>query len=358
MKTASEAIDCKVSAGYTCSGEKCDSKGRKTPLLNRLYKNRYVLMHKLVSTSLSNSSTVGKTQLLVLGAGLDSSYDQYASSVYLVDYREVLDKREASDRVHKVVGDLSDVSSTLQSLLAAGLVPAAPTVVLMECVLAYLPAAAASALLALLATHLTNSLFILYDPVLAHTTPFSNGFACQMHRKFAEREAPLLSCSTSHSELAQRLYAAGYSHVVPTTVNQALLLFLSPDERRAPSLEAFDEFASLAQLQSCYAVALASCNATWLGAVMNSFSTQQNRAGAEDRLRALHARAALAELRLHCLENREPTNQRAERFALPPLRLINTQCHSQGSNYLFTQCHAGRNWQSRCAGCSSTGQHI
>jgi hypothetical protein len=259
-----------------------------------------------------------------------------------VDYREVLDKREASDRVHKVVGDLSDAASTFQSLLAVGFVPAAPTVVLMECVLAYLPAAAASALLALLATHLSNSLFILYDPVLAHITPLSNGFACQMHRKFAEREAPLLSCSTSHSELAQRLYAAGYRHVVPTTVNQALLLFLSSEERRAPSSEAFDEFASLAQLQSCYAVSLASCNTAWLGVVMDSFSTQQSGAGVADRLRALHARAALAELRLHCLENREPTNQRAERYSLP--LLAPNHYPVQHSNFLISvaQCHACR----------------
>jgi hypothetical protein len=97
-------------------------------------------------------------------------------------------------------------------------------------------------------------------------------------------------------------------------------MYLSPEARRASTAEAFDEFASLALLQSCYAVSLATRNTAWMGALMESFAVQQSASGVTDRMAALNTRMALAELRLHCLENRkQPTEMSALRYSNPQL---------------------------------------
>lgn len=268
MKTAVEALTCKSAALRI---EKADGGApyRKTPLLNRVYQTRSCLMHKLVASGLKatehNSNAGRMSQLLILGVGLDTSYNTYCDRTFAVDFAEVIEQQAANHvdgrSVNLVVGDLRQSDVVLDDLLKVGFDPSIPTVILLECVLSYVDPVAAQTLLSALTMRLANATLIMYDPVLPFQNAHSAGLAVMMHLKFEERGAPLLSCARSVEEYGNNLRQTGWKHVTALSVNQAAQLFLSAAERKASVLsEPFDEFASLAMLQNYYAVGVASTN--------------------------------------------------------------------------------------------------
>lgn len=313
MKTAQEALDCKNSAFASRLVV------RKTPLLNRVYQARSCLITKAVEASVS-ASTPGKLnmQLLVLGAGLDTTYLTCADKVYLVDYQDVLDRHtNLPAHVTLVPGDLVEKEQLLAALSSSKFNFSAHTVVLVECVLGYINSEAAARMLRSITKAIPVSMIITYDPVLAYTDVVGDGFSAKMHCKFAERDAPLLGCAQSVQEYSARFTTAGYAHVNACTIYQALQLYLSREERATSvTLEPFDEFASLALLHRHYALCIGSTNSGWYQRTMACLTRQDSCNNAEDRHRRLNSRLACAELRLHSLVlRREAGNTRYRSFA-------------------------------------------
>jgi len=310
MKTAMEALTCKSAAlGSVESTNGSSTAHRKTPLLNRIYQTRSKLMHKLVSTGLKTLSEISgnsaEPQLLLLGAGLDTSYNSYTTRTYAVDFAHVIAQRTsfANDKpaIKLVVGDLREADALMSDLQNAGFEMTLPTVILLECVLSYVEPIAAQKLLSTLSKRLSSAIIVMYDPVLAYSNSSSSGLAKMMHEKFAERSAPLLSCAHSVAQYMSNMRLAGWDHVTAVSVNQATQLYLSAAERRADVLsEPFDEFASLALLQNCYAVAIA-CTRKQAYKRLHEL-LYAGKVSLAEREQALQDRIALAEARLACLE--------------------------------------------------------
>jgi O-methyltransferase involved in polyketide biosynthesis len=324
INTAREALACKIStqmcidrvSSKAHSGsEKLSDTKRKTPLLNRIYYLREKLMHKLVESSLRLSSNA--QQLLILGCGLDCSYETYDANTFAVDFESIIKQRKdltnskmACDNSNKTVkyisADLRDDAMLYKELALQGFDMKCPTVVLVECVLCYIDAVSVKKLLNSLRATLELAVLLMYDPIIplyceSFDVGYDNGnafkdvadenvrdkcsprnglnFSQFMENRFSDRGAPLLSATRTTEEQMLILQEANWPHAMCTTVNRAAKLFLSIEERSlnlelkrksenenenksqnekvAPPLEYFDEFASLALLQSHYAITVA-----------------------------------------------------------------------------------------------------
>jgi O-methyltransferase involved in polyketide biosynthesis len=193
VKTSKEALNCKSSATYSNSTG-CDEKTKKqSPLMNKVYSLRSNIMHKIVKSSVEYfDSCKAETQLLILGAGLDTSYDKYSNNVFVVDFPEVINQRSESDYVTRIGVDMTDVSGLVNELKSTGFKFTSNTVILVECVLCYIDETSCYTLLNTLSSLLRSSLICLYDPMLeTEGLPGTNRFSQQMRNKFAERGAPL-----------------------------------------------------------------------------------------------------------------------------------------------------------------------
>lgn len=268
-KTSQEALNCKLSSQQ---GQhvvlSSTSVKKQTPLMNRVYSLRSKVCHKAVLCG-NKASMKGCLQLVLLGAGLDTSYDSYGDFVFAVDFKEVLNKRDRSNNAKAVPGDLTLFDDVLEKLCIAGLDVTQPTMLLLECVSCYIQEHSVTTLLSGLASRLTDAMVVLYDPCLQSEHITTHQLSNTMRRKFAERGAPLLSCKASATAISERLHQAQWSHVCSITMSQAAALWLSPAERRynpagtVTATEPFDEFVSLAALNNHYVVTIASNNADW-----------------------------------------------------------------------------------------------
>ena len=145
MKTASEAVRNKTSVTATASVNSSSSGERRhtsSPLVKRVYQARMLCMKKCIEAALSSFDQdvemQGDTrQLLVLGCGLDTSYNNYSStSVFLVDFEEIILKRRTANEnthgvasEHCIAGDLRDADDVLHRLcLETPFDPQLPTV--------------------------------------------------------------------------------------------------------------------------------------------------------------------------------------------------------------------------------------
>ena len=81
-----------------------------------------------------------------------------------------------------VAGDLNNLDQLKGYLSAAGLKWDRPTLVVSECVLAYLPVANADAVISWAASAFEDAAFLMYEPIVPH-----DAFGSQMVRHFAER---------------------------------------------------------------------------------------------------------------------------------------------------------------------------
>lgn len=311
-RTAEEARTCKASA--FSNGD--TNAPRKTPLLNRVYMQRGKLMHKFVAAIIDQfAASSGDSQLIVLGGGLDTSYDVYGAQVFVADFEDVIVRRRSlyqslPTNLHLVAGDLRQADTLLADLVCEGLSVNQPTTILIECVLAYVDSESCQRLLSRLSHTLKNCVIVLYDPVLPHGSPLTYGFAQLMYDKFAERGAPLIGCVRTIEEYGDLLSSTGWPHVIAASINEAQQLFLSRSERaKGTQHEPFDEFASLALLQNYYGVCIASTNKTVFDNTVHQLRSSANSCDivdTQDRMRKLEIRAAVAERRLLYLERRKP----------------------------------------------------
>ncbi len=302
-KTSQEALNCKTSAVQRLSvdfGSVDLACKLQSPLMNRVYANRSRLMHKIVS----NCASYKNDQLLLIGAGLDCSYEKYFKLVYAVDLPAVIEQRRGiiGSVANLIPADVTQLNDLFNGLSNVAFSLTSSTVVLIECVLSYIYTEACECLLHALAT-ITNSFVVLYDPMLQSEGGLSHCFSHKMRSDFKARGAPLLQSHSSIGALTESLCRAGWRHSHSVTVNQAVKTMLTEAERSVPmDCEPFDEFASLAAIQNHYSVSVASNSTQWFQQVMSSLSRDDPSSSTGQRVAALSARLSVVEARLAAKE--------------------------------------------------------
>lgn len=308
-RTAKEAMICKLSSSsLSCEAPNAQRKQNEeqkavkgvvqNPLLNRMYHARQLIVHRMVSSCLNsfeiNPDTTlhqnQRCQLLLLGAGMDVSFEKlYSSSaaIFSLDLPEIVSERKSglfqiqteetlknsvndiyTAKMVAIPGDLRSFSSAWDSLLVSGFNVDCPTIVVLECVLCYIDTPSVEKLLLHLSGHLCRqSALITYDPMAPRSSysqsltsiPTSNGFAQMMADKFEDRKAPILHSVETKETQKNFILSCNWKHVLTLNMYEALHCFLTAKERNISILlEPFDEFASLALLHRLYGVAVAS----------------------------------------------------------------------------------------------------
>jgi hypothetical protein len=282
-RTAREASACKV-AFTTNSG---------SPLLNRTYVARNKVMHHAVDATLRQLlMEEAEVQLVLVGAGLDRSYDKLgATKVFAMDFPAVLEERAIqvaatnhdNDVNHiPVEVDLRDSTASIKKLLGAGFQPECKTLFVSEMVLNYIEQDAVGALVtALLKTTTASSIWISYDLHSLSAVPSNSNsnsqFMQYMIDSYAARDAPLLflpennrvQCSQKGSFRGANLLVQFFTALWPCAFARPIHSWLrlpsltTATEFKNNSLENmkcnkdnFDEFSSLAQLHRHYTVSL------------------------------------------------------------------------------------------------------
>jgi hypothetical protein len=288
-KTAIDALNCKKSSiGVSGLGSQKMDKNvqyrRQTPLLNLFYSFRARLMHSALALAMKSLNSMQRTdgtfQLLLLGAGLDMSYEQTLPQVktYAVDLPEVIQYRHEHnlylDNTILVEGDLLDMSLVLDVLIAKGMCLHTPTIILIECVLCYLPPDACHQTLTILSTHLSTAFLVTYDPML-HVTS-GDGLSVALYQHFASRGAPLLTLHSNIIDYTSALHSGQWYRAGVMSLYQALYVLLDNTQRLlTPSganatAEPFDEHADLVFLLQRYCLSISSNHDAWYGAAWRS----------------------------------------------------------------------------------------
>ncbi len=252
--TALEALKCK--------------EGNCMPFLALLYKHRSLCMHAVVDQSLTSlfcEDAKAERQLLVLGCGLDTSYEEIFAerrgvSVFHVDLPEVV---SLGGYEHPVPADLRDVGSLHEKLIKAGFSFSTRTVVLSEMVLNYLPKSAVQSLLSFLSsTFCDEALFVSYDFVLPLTSLNLSLFATSMLDNFKKRGAPLLCVQEGRAAQRRMFRRNGWRSCRAISIQKAITMDTivsaprSADQRKEGDF-VFDEFSSLARADQLYTLTLA-----------------------------------------------------------------------------------------------------
>eukprot|EP01038_Epipyxis_sp_PR26KG_P005689 gene5689-7853_t len=325
-KTAAEALRCKQ--GESNSVQHIDSKVIQSPLLTRLYHYRTVILHKMISVIFEKYIFAVPPTILILGAGLDQSYECYPTDIYLVDLPEVINQRVALSttsslpKIHFISVDLNDITLFISKLEESKFNFLRPTIVLLECVLPYLNETIAEQLLTTLSHRLSDSIMLMYDPLLTNQSHEENnnrnipsiyGFSTMMRDKFISRQAPLLCCCSSIHEKMKTFLSSRWYHSITLSVQDTKEIFLTQSEKKYPFNDLFDEFASLALLLNHYSFTISSlCPETfqkffhsltgWVDHTDNiSLYTQQQLFSIRSKI--IHDRLFIANLRLKAIEN-------------------------------------------------------
>jgi hypothetical protein len=252
---------------------------KQNPLLNRFYFLRQQLLHytfvKLL-TSASRFSDRSGIQILLLGGGLDVSYEFYNHNsinlhYYVVDFEEIIEKRKLYHMKRKsysnkcidyVAGDLLDFQTILSKLKSYPQFNfTQPTIIIFECVLSYLPTSAVVEMFSQLSNQFLASSVLIYDPLLGDNEENNLGYFHQMKKSFESKDANLIFSPSTIEDYSLFLYQSGWKHIDSMTIYQRLLLGNFSDiidPLIASSLESFDEYSSLQLLLSSYHITVCS----------------------------------------------------------------------------------------------------
>jgi O-methyltransferase involved in polyketide biosynthesis len=274
---------------------------KRSPILNLIYYERSKLIRTILSFfkfgSTANSSTIctkkSSDQFLCLGAGLDLSYDDFMFDSFYVDTDNIIAERIKmmenhanlqpikNTRVHLISCDLTNSDMLIKLLSQNGFDFSKRTIILLECVLAYLDAFHIEKLFKILASTISNAFMIMYDPLLkpVHERAANNGIKSMCHEtvyqdfsddfksNFIRYGGKYFSTLVDHSLLLRR---SGWAHVSVYNMNDAFTCFLSPHQRMNPYDNSpktpntasvaipFDEFGSLSLLRKQYIFSMAS----------------------------------------------------------------------------------------------------
>ena len=302
-KTATDAVTskaCMVKLGYfadefvepfsaLASGGRLQ---RRSPLINRGYFSRTAAIDVAMAQFLATSG--GRGQCVVLGAGMDTSFFRIASSperaaqlraYFELDFAAIVatkasvivskptllmlvategpppaDPRELhGEKYHLMAADLRDLSAVDAQLCAAGWDATLPTLFVSECVLIYMEADEADAVVAWASKRCARCAFVMYEQLHPHD-PFGRTMVLNLKR----RGCPLRSIERYPDEAALRLrfLERGYAAVRFADMNDVyythLPAALGAERIKAiERLEMFDEFEEWHLIQRHYFFVLA-----------------------------------------------------------------------------------------------------
>lgn len=314
-KTAQEALTCKLSADLsygsifsslnacTLSSQVLEGISlpdyyqnyanvvvkKQNPLLNRFYLLRQQAMHAIfvkLLTSIPSSFT--DIQVLILGGGYDISYEFYNDQsrqlhYYVIDFPEIIERRMmyhvqrsqySNKQFHYIGGDLLDFNHILQQLDDNKIDHSRPTIVLVECVLSYLPIKKVEEIISSIASKFSNCAMLLFDPLMG-SDPAKNDdtslvenqdYFHQTTGSFARKEAELQTNFSTSIKVAEFFRLNHWNHVDCLTMFQAIHLhdiIKLVEPLIINSLEVFDEFSSLQMLLNNYHITVTMNNTPW-----------------------------------------------------------------------------------------------
>ena len=260
----------------------CADKGDPAgdPLLHRGYYARHRAVDAALRAFLKRHPT---GQIVALGAGLDSSFWRLRAAGCECAYFEVDSELVVAEKQRLIrnsplllqavgqkaagvsgsqddrgayrllAGDLRDMDTVAGALSQEGLDATAPTLVLCECVLAYLEPAHGDAVIAWARQNFADVLVVCYDVVKT-----SQAFAKVMLANFRKRGAPLLGAAEDLEAVRRRFRAFETSDIRNMKRVYEALVAASPDElRRIAALEIFDDPDQFALIMSHYCRVLA-----------------------------------------------------------------------------------------------------
>ena len=223
---------------------------QQSPLQNRFSFYRKTLMHKILKLLLTSVNT----QVLILGAGIDDSYERkYPNNrFYIVDLPNVIKLRKILPNVCNVSGDLRYFDDIIESINRNQFNRNAETIILLEFVLPYISIDAVDKLLKRLNQYIENSVLVLFEPIFTPNNQ-QNDFYSMYYNKFEERGAPLLHINNTVNDNMSLLQRCGWFNTITLSQQDALISLLdSADRTYSINGEPFDEYSSLALLNSMY----------------------------------------------------------------------------------------------------------
>lgn len=255
-RTAREALHCKDAS-------------RASPLLAQAYRHRSEVLHVVVEKACSALDGSRAPQLLLLGAGLDTSYEKlYGDRAFAVDLPSVVEQRSGEAKAMGIAADLRDADALIEQLSAFDF--GRNTVILVEMVLNYLPSHAVGQLILRLSTEFTRMggqpILVCYD---YFTLSETSGFSKVMLDAFRARGAPLEHVLTKRRDQYDFLCGKGWPSSYVGSIGAAMATFRdrglivnSAFRAANPPGPApfFDEHASLALLERHYHITIAGHN--------------------------------------------------------------------------------------------------
>ena len=306
MRTNDDATSAKLSCverGYFEDGfvghfvrQRGGRAARRSPLVNRGYYARYAAVRRIVREFFAacgqqgGAGGVGGCQVINLGAGFDTLYFSLKAAgewpagarMCELDFADVAHRKASvvrrqaalaalvqaedgrGDGVaalraadYTLVGvDLRDAGAVNRAVFErAGFEAGAPTLVISECVLIYLPPEKSDALVAWARQAFASAVMVVYEQIRPH-----DSFGRQMVQNIHDRGCPLLGIH-AYPELAdqeRRFRGAGWTGAVGLDMNAVYRHKLDPtDVRRIERLEIFDEFEEWNLIQAHYCIVVA-----------------------------------------------------------------------------------------------------
>ena len=158
---------------------------------------------------------------------------------------------------HLIGGDLRDMSTVALALEREGLDATKPTLVLCECVLAYLDSDRGDSVVEWARATFVDVFVVCYDVVKT-----SKAFAKVMLDNFRARGAPLLGAAESLEDVEKRFGAFASRNVRDMRRVYDALIAAAPDElKRISGLEIFDDPDQFALIMSHYCLVFAASGA-------------------------------------------------------------------------------------------------
>eukprot|EP01039_Chlorochromonas_danica_P009279 gene9280-10244_t len=324
-RTALDAVNCKVSAESILGNNKdvqqrmVGKTRRQTPLLNRFYHFRSKIVHHATQAAVSSlanltSNPDQKVQLLILGAGLDLSFEESfpQHKVFAIDLPQVTAYRKENhlvrDNTILVEGDLQELPQKVTlTLQEQGFNWTLPTCVVAEVVLCYLSPRVVETVLQSLASRLSSPILITYDPMLDLSADQKDDLSHVLYKKFQEKGSRLLTVHARPTEILEHYYDCGWHYINVWNMYDFMHTMLSAEDRRINVVaEPFDEHADLLLLCQRYSITVASTVDTiFLQASKILLSIREREQSSETiRLIALENRLRLVEAKLDVLQKR------------------------------------------------------
>ncbi|RKP02532.1 hypothetical protein CXG81DRAFT_10697 [Caulochytrium protostelioides] len=261
---------------------------RKPPLINRGTYTRTLVLDQLMDAFVARfhaEAPATPVQIVSLGAGSDTRFFRRAATwpqpflYYEIDFPQITGRKGQTvarnrataahlpdyhvecggldlhtETYHLVSGDLRQwAAEIVPKLVAHGFDPARPTVYLSECVLVYMDAADANAILDWVTANAgTRAAFVVYEQIRPH-----DAFGQQMLANLQQRHLALpglLGCDDLAAQQA-RFAERGWATVEALDMRQAWERLVPAEEKaRVAKLEIFDEVEEWHLLMEHYAI--------------------------------------------------------------------------------------------------------